>query len=196
MVVPDLVPSSVCVDLIDELPLSAGSGTRALLDESRYQELARTLRSHLSLQFALDNLVAVQAIFFNKTSENNWSLQMHSDTVFPIKGEGTWQAAGVKEGLPYVHVPREDASRFVAVRLSLDSAAEGDLSVEPGSHWPNPEAERASVVVPVSQGAALVLNPSIRHGSSKLQASSARRVVHIVYAPRTLPDSYSWCQAI
>ena len=196
VVVPDLMPSSVCADLIDDLPVSVGSGTRVLLEEPRYQRLSRSLRSDPSLQFVLRELVAVQAILFNKTSDHNWSLQMHNDSVFPIDGEGAWQSAGVKEGLPYVRVPREQTSHFVAVRLCLDDATEGDLVVEPGSHWPNQETERASVVVPVTQGGALVLNPSIRHGSSKLEVSSARRVIHIVYAPPTLPDNYSWCQAI
>ena len=196
MVVPNLLPSSVCANLIEGLPQLEGSGTRELLEQQRYQQLSAALRSDPSLLFALEGLAAVQAILFNKTADHNWSLQMHSDSVFPIEGEGSWQSAGDKEGLPYVRVPREEVSRFVAVRVCLDDVGEGDLTLEPGSHWPNSSAKATPTNVVVPQGGVLVLNPTLRHGSSKLDASPARRVVHIVYAPPSLPDSYSWVSAI
>ena len=196
VVVPDVLSISLRTELMRGLPASVGSGTRRLLEQPRYQQLARSVRSAPSLNFALEGLVCVQAILFQKTTEHNWSLQMHTDSVFPIKGEGTWASAGDKEGCPFVQVPREVTSRFVAVRLCLDDACEGDLKVEPGSHWPNPQTVGNSVVVTVPRGGALVLNPSIRHGSSKLETSTSRRVIHLVYAPPTLPESYSWVRAV
>ena len=194
--IPELVSRSECAELIEGLPALPGAGTRRLLEQPRYQNLARSLRLSPLLQFALDGLIAVQAILFHKTADSNWFLRSHSDAIFPIRGEGNWRSAGVKEGLPYVRVPRNQVTRFVAVRVCLDDAAEGDLFVEPGTHWPHDKMIGEPVIVPASLGSVLVLNPSLRHGSNRLLESQARRVIHFVFAPPTLPDTYSWCHAI
>ena len=194
--IPELVSRNECAELIEGLPALPGAGTRRLLEQPRYQDLAKSLRSSPSLQFALDGLIAVQAILFHKTADINWYLRIHSDSIFPIRGQGNWRSAGIKEELPYVRVPRDQVAGFVAVRVCLDDAAEGDLFVEPGTHWPYNKMMGDRVIVPASLGSVLVLNPSLRHASNRFLESQARRVIHFVFAPPTLPDSYTWCHAV
>ena len=104
-----------------------GPGTRGLLGIDIFRRSCRVLRAHPNLHFVLNGLVAIQGILFHKAQSYNWSLQMHADSVFPARGEGPWTSAGYKEGLPYVHVPRERVAQFVSVRISLDSVH--DLSL-------------------------------------------------------------------
>ena len=194
-VASDVIPVSTCEDLVSRLPSISGSGSRLLLADSRFQELSAELRSSVALAPLLRNMVAVQGIFFRKTSSHNWSLSLHEDKVFPIEGAGPWPSAGHKEGLPFVVVAKEYVSRFVAVRVALDSSADGDLRVLPGSHRDKSVGLSASIAIQVPRGGALVFRPTLLHGSDKLSASSTRRVLHFVYAPGYLPADYTWYQA-
>ncbi|MEM7765022.1 MAG: hypothetical protein AAF290_13230 [Pseudomonadota bacterium] len=175
------------------LPERANAGTRKMLDEPLIRETVTALRAQPQLAPLIANRVAVQCIYFHKDQATNWSVRLHRDSAFPMTGDGPWPAAGVKEGQTYRRVPHEFARRLCAIRLHLDGAPEGDLTVLAGSH-------RESMLVrstakhrcDVQRGAALVLTPALLHGSAKLDTSPSRRVLHFVFAPRELPYAYSW----
>ncbi len=195
-VIPGVVGEDVCSDLVSKLP-AADVGTRILLEEPKFVAIARFLRDTSCLRSRLNGLVAVQAILFRKTRQNNWSLQRHRDTVLPIGGTGPWKPAGIKEGLMYQHAPSDVLGGSVAVRLSLDEVPEGDINVVPGSHilnHPSEEVEPEPVVVP--RGGALLMRPTTIHGSAKLVASRARRVLHFLFGPPELPFNYRWHHAL
>jgi Phytanoyl-CoA dioxygenase (PhyH) len=145
----------------------------------------------------LVELVAVQCILFAKTREVNWSIGLHRDEIMPISGRGDWPSAGMKEGLPYVRVPSAIARSMVAVRVQLDGAPEGDLVLVRGSHVDNAPWDRTlALSIPVPKGSALVMRPTLLHGSSKLRSSDSRRVLHFVFAQAScLPRTYRWCHA-
>jgi len=193
----DVLATAECDRLLDALPKSDVAGTRTLMEISIFSDLAMELRLRNPLNRVLSELVAVQCTLFQKSSDRNWAVGLHRDDVVAISGEGEWPSVGIKEGLPCVRVPREALKTFLAVRLNLDHAGEGDLRVVPGSHHHNHAASRDSAVaVHVARGGALVMRPSLLHGSSKLRSSSARRVLHYLFAPQAwLPAGYRWWHA-
>jgi hypothetical protein len=176
-VVAGIIAPHECDRLIACLP-NVEVGTRSLLGQTVFSELAYRLRRETVLAHRLQHLVAVQATLFTKSFARNWSLRKHCDTVLPIAGDGPWIAAGEKEGQTFVHAPIELLRRCVAVRLSLDEVPEGDLEVVPDSHGDSHRTRdcAAPVRVVVPRGGALLLRPSTIHGSAKLVESKGRRV--------------------
>ncbi len=195
-VVEGVVAVSECIDLIAQLPDVYSSGSRTLLAFKPYQALATGLRGHTSLSGLLRSLVAVECIFFNKSTERNWGVGLHRDTVLPIDGSGGWSPSGTKEGMQCVRPARDFMNGCVAVRVQLDGAPAEDISVVPGSHRDSRVHGRANAIaVPVGQGGVLVMRPAIAHASSKLRSNRVRRVLHFVFAPKELPDGYTWYYA-
>lgn len=197
VVVDQVLTQDRCDQLTRHLPKIYSSGSRALLDSECFRKLAQDLRNSERLGDLLEDMVAVQCIYFRKTKEHNWSIKMHRDGVVPVDGFGSWDASGVKEGLNCVRPPIDFLNRCAAVRVSLDGAPEGDLRIVPASHQSENEPERDDAVsVPVGKGGVLVMRPPLFHGSTKLVSSPSRRVLHFLYAPTQLPEAYQWYHAI
>lgn len=195
-IVDRVVSDSECESLVAALPPIASSGSRLLLSVAPFRDLARALRLHAGLAHYLAELVAVQCIHFRKSMEHNWAVTLHRDAVLPVKGEGQWPPAGIKEGMSSVRPPREFMDRCVAVRVHLDGAPVEDISVVPGSHMDSRKHDRSSAVpISVPKGCALVLRPTLAHASSKLDSHYQRRVLHFVFAPKELPNGYDWYAA-
>ncbi len=186
-----------CHQLAGHLPEIGGSGSRALLEVECFRDLARELRNIEGLGDILGGLLAVQCIYFRKTKEHNWSIKMHRDRVVPVEGSGPWDSSGVKEGMNCVRPPSDFMNRCVAVRVSLDGALEGDLLVVPGSHQSDDAPARDDAIsVPVGKGGVMLMRPLLVHGSTKLETSPSRRVLHFFYAPAELPDEYQWYHSV
>lgn len=94
--------------------------------------------------------------------------------------------------------PVEALRSLLAVRIDLDGsdAANGALRVLPGTHrlgvlQPVRIAELASTVAQITcavpAGGALLMRPLLLHASSKAEAGTHRRVVHIEFASEDLP---------
>ncbi|NOX98453.1 MAG: phytanoyl-CoA dioxygenase family protein [Verrucomicrobia bacterium] len=197
-VVIDEVLTQDCCDRIAEcLPNIGSSGSRALLEVECFQELAGDIRRNEKLAGILEDLVAIQCIYFRKTKEHNWSIKMHRDRVVPVEGSGPWDSSGVKEGMKSVRPPLDFLNGCVAVRVSLDGAPEGDLLVVPGSHQSDDAPARGDAIsVPVGKGGVMLMRPLLVHGSTKLETSPSRRVLHFLYAPAELPDEYQWYHTV
>ena len=190
-VVDYVISEALCEELIAALPIIDSSGTRLLLELAPFRQLAPLLRANKFL--AIGDLVAVECIFFRKSSDHNWSVNLHRDSVLPMRGYGEWPAAGVKEGLECVTPPREFLDRCLAVRVHLDGAPVEDISVIPGSHLDTHKHDRSkAVAVKVGKCGALVFRPTLAHASSRLRGSHHRRVLHYVFGPKELPYHYSW----
>tara|TARA_R110002073_G_scaffold152510_1_gene306971 strand:- start:164 stop:748 length:585 start_codon:yes stop_codon:yes gene_type:complete len=163
-------------------------GSRSLLNSSFFTTLAAQLRLHPEVNHLLNNLSAVQCIYFEKTKTKNWKVPLHQDKILPIQGQGPWKSAGIKEGVEFHHAPSELLDRCVVIRLSLDEVPEGDLNIV--EHNGVSIADSESVYVP--KGGALVMKPSTYHGSVKLAESKQRRVIHFLFGPKSLPELYEW----
>jgi hypothetical protein len=180
-------------ELVAALPPIESSGSRVLLSLPAFRDLVPVLRAHAQLITLLGDLVAVECIHFRKSSEHNWAVTLHRDSVLPVFGDGEWQPVGTKEGMACAKPPREFMDRCIAVRLHLDGAPVEDISVVPRSHLDAQKYERSQAVpVAVAKCGALLLRPTLAHASSKLQGLGQRRVLHYVFAPRELPFGYGW----
>ena len=196
-VVPGVIDSDTCVDLLSTVREVSGAGSRTLLDSASIRDVARRLRNDEGLGDLLGGLVAVQCTAFVKTAERNWAVRLHRDRVIPVHGQGCWASAGLKEGMHCVRPPLQFLQRFVAVRLSLDGAPEGDLQVVPGSHADSRMPVRSEAQpVPVPQGGVLLMKPLLAHASTKLREVASRHVLHYLFAPLRLPSDYRWYYAV
>lgn len=141
---------------------------------------------------------AVQCTYFEKSVDRNWLVPWHRDESIAVAARVDHAALrgwSVKEGQLHVIVPPDLLRQLVAVRLHLDDclADDGPLRVAPGSHHHELDAPGSGTVACVARrGDVLVLTPMLLHASSKATGRSARRVLHFVYGPPSLPMGLQW----
>jgi len=187
------------------------AGSRSLLENEWCMSLARTLKTHSSLvDFLPQDAVAVQCTYFEKSVDRNWLVALHQDLSIPVLRRTDHPALSgwsEKEGDIFVQPPAEILQNIVAVRLHVDDCAssDGPLKVVPGSHAhgrTNQEmalslrAANGEVVCAVARGAALLIRPLLLHSSSKASGQSKRRVLHFLFAPKSLPFGLRWRHAV
>jgi ectoine hydroxylase-related dioxygenase (phytanoyl-CoA dioxygenase family) len=179
------------------------AGIRHLLSNKAVAQMANDPRLLGIAQSILgSDAFPFKATLFDKSPDTNWLITWHQDTALPLRekhesaGWGPWS---VKESIPYAHAPATALDRVVALRLHLDDSTSenGPLRVVPSTHRrgvlsdEEVEAivsEAAPLPCLVSKGGIIVMRPLTIHASSKSQAESARRVIHIEYAtPETVP---------
>ena len=147
----------------------------------------------------------VRSIFFDKTPDSNWTVGWHQDVHVAVAekietpGFGPWT---VKAGVPHVQPPVEFLNDIVTLRLHLDHCdqSNGALKVIPGSHadrilvdaefdrW----KQRTAVICEVPKGGVMLMRPLLLHASSPAVRPAHRRVLHIEYATKNLPNGLRW----
>ncbi len=148
----------------------------------------------------------VRAILFDKTADANWKVVWHQDLTIAVQerreveGFGPWS---VKGGVTHVQPPVRVLEQMLTLRLHLDSCDEnnGPLRVLRGSHksdklssseikqWRGRQAEE-TICLP--RGGALLMQPLLLHASSQAKEPRHRRVLHIEWANKELPDGLRW----
>lgn len=205
-----VLSAAQCVQAASQLQLQGAAGTRALLAQPWCAALARSLRGHPDLGALIGDQVALQCTYFEKSAGRNWLVPLHQDLSIPVAARvdgAPLSGWSVKEGMPFVRAPLDVLEQLVAVRIHLDDCGPGDgpLRVVPGSHRHGvlDDAQAAALraahgetVCSAARGAALLMRPLLLHASSKGSGASARRVLHFVFGPRTLPHGLSWALAV
>ncbi len=150
----------------------------------------------------------VRSIFFDKTPEANWLVPWHQDLSIAVKsrmvlpGYGPWST---KDGVLHVQPPAEILENMVTVRIHLDDCDEsnGTLRVIPGSHRHGRlnaarisklRAQNEEVVCSVRAGDAFLMRPLLLHASSQALVPTHRRVIHLEFASRSLPEALEWAE--
>lgn len=210
-VLRDVVPRER-LNTLAPVALASGAvgGSRCLLARPEIAALASELREHPALRAIVPgDHVAVQCIYFEKSSERNWLVAIHQDLSIPVArrvASERLRGWSEKEGEVFVQPPAEVLAQLVAVRVHLDACGEedGPLRLVPGSHRLGvltPEAALAArrdhgeVTCTADPGDVLVLRPLALHASSKSSGRSRRRVLHVVYGPPRLPEGLDWAVA-
>jgi hypothetical protein len=213
LVTPPLLSEDECKLLEANLSTVSISlaGSRSLLDTAWCAVLARTLKTHTSLtDFLPHDSMAVQCTYFEKSVDRNWLVTLHQDLSIPVCNKIDHPALtgwSEKEGGIFVQPPVEVLQNIVAVRLHVDecSANDGALKVVPGSHVHGRtnqavafslRAANGELVCPVARGAVMLMRPLLLHSSSKATGQSKRRVLHFLFAPKSLPFGLRWRHAI
>jgi hypothetical protein len=195
---------------IDRLGLR-GAGTRNLLAQPWCRALVQRVRTRLTSGNVLPlSAVAVQCTLFDKTPNRNWLVALHQDLSIPVRARvdhpslGAWSK---KEGAHFVQPPVEVLERLIAVRVHIDDCGieNGPLKVVPGSHTAGRLDPSAAIELRAAfgetpclakSGDAVIMRPLLLHASSKAQAPSRRRVVHILFGPPALPHGLEWEHAV
>ncbi|WP_221390568.1 phytanoyl-CoA dioxygenase family protein [Dyadobacter sp. NIV53] len=148
----------------------------------------------------------VKSIYFDKPGESNWFVPYHQDLTISVDkkinlpGFGPWTT---KQNQFAVQPPLEILEDNFTARIHLDDTNEenGALKIIPKSHlkgvyraetidW-NVENE---ISCNVGKGGVMFMKPLLLHASSRTTNYMKRRVIHIEFSRRTLPENLNWSE--
>ena len=178
-------------------------GIRGLLRSSPQlrSELDATGVSAIAAAALRQAAFPIDAIFFDKEPDANWSVPGHQDRLMPIAA-GTAVAKTIRDGIGYVEPSAATLGGLLALRIHFDAVGFGDgaLEVVPGSHRLGILSTEAIRAIPLSEyrqcvaarGDVLLLRPLLLHRSGRRVGLGHRRVLHVVYATGHPADGPHW----
>ena len=188
----------------------SAAGIRHLLTRSDFiRKFAKSSRlRNIAVNAVGKNARPVKAILFDKTPGSNWYVTWHQDVTIAVQeriestGFGPWS---IKEEVPHVQPPAAVLENMVSLRIHLDSCKEdnGAIKFIPGSHTKGiPEIEEiaelrdrgVAKVCEAESGEIIMMRPLILHSSSQSKRPEHRRVLHIEYTGRELPNGLKWAE--
>jgi len=155
-----------------------------------------------------DNYFAIKSIYFDKPGESNWFVAYHQDLTISVdrkqetEGFGPWT---VKQNQFAVQPTLEILENIFTIRIHLDETNEnnGALKVIPNSHSKQiyrPETIDWSLETEVNcnvpQGGIMIMKPLLLHSSGRTTNNARRRVVHIEFSNKSLPNNLKWAEYI
>jgi len=150
----------------------------------------------------------VKSIYFDKPGESNWFVAYHQDLTISVdrkqetEGFGPWT---VKQNQFAVQPTLEILENIFTIRIHLDETNEnnGALKVIPNSHSKQiyrPETIDWSLETEVNcnvpQGGIMIMKPLLLHSSGRTTNNARRRVVHIEFSNKSLPNNLKWAEYI
>lgn len=148
----------------------------------------------------------VKSIYFDKPEQSNWFVSYHQDLTISVdkkvdlEGYKMWT---VKQDQFAVQPPIDILENIYTVRIHLDDTDEnnGALKVIEGSHLKDiyrPEdinwGTETESICRVSKGGIMIMKPLILHSSGRTINNNKRRVIHIEFANRALPQELNWAE--
>lgn len=162
----------------------------------------------LKILKAIDpNLFLSKAIFFDKTQESNWYVTWHQDIVINVTEKIESEAFSgwtKKLGVHGVVPPDEYLKDIVTIRVHLDDTDEsnGALKVIPGSHNKRLTDDEINLIsqnsIPyiseINACGIQIMKPLLLHASSKATSQKHRRVIHLEFTSKQLPNGLEWAE--
>ncbi|MEA1851242.1 phytanoyl-CoA dioxygenase family protein [Chryseobacterium sp. MHB01] len=148
----------------------------------------------------------VKSIYFDKPEKSNWYVAYHQDLTISVDkktdlpGFGPWTT---KPNQFAVQPPIDILENIFTIRIHLDDTDEynGALKVIPTSHAKGiyrPETIDWSVetetICRVHKGGIMLMKPLLLHGSNRTTNGKKRRVIHIEFSDRQLPEELKWSE--
>ncbi len=155
-----------------------------------------------------EKYTAVKSIYFDKPETSNWYVAYHQDLTVSVDkklelpGFGPWTT---KQNQFAVQPPLDLLENIYTVRIHLDDTDKhnGALKVVPGSHAKGicrPEtinwATETEELCSVEKGGIMIMKPLLLHGSNRTTNGNRRRVIHIEFSDRELPEGLEWSERI
>lgn len=153
-----------------------------------------------------ENYFVVKSIYFDKPEKSNWYVAYHQDLTISVdkkvelENYGPWTT---KQNQFAVQPPLEILENIFTIRIHLDDTDEnnGALKVVPKSHskgiyrpetidW-NVETEN---ICNVEKGGIMIMKPLLLHGSNRTTNGKKRRVIHIEFSDKELPEVLNWSE--
>ncbi|WP_185287483.1 phytanoyl-CoA dioxygenase family protein [Chryseobacterium lactis] len=150
----------------------------------------------------------VKSIYFDKPETSNWYVAYHQDLTISVDKKlelpdfGPWTT---KQNQFAVQPPLEVLENIYTIRIHLDDTDEnnGALKVVPKSHAKGiyrPETIDWTVeteqICNVEKGGIMIMKPLTLHGSNRTTNGNRRRVIHIEFSDRELPEVLQWSERI
>lgn len=148
----------------------------------------------------------VKSIYFDKPEKSNWYVAYHQDLTISVDKKvelenfGPWTT---KQNQFAVQPPLEILENIFTIRIHLDDTDvnNGALKVVPKSHskgiyrpetidW-NVETEN---ICNVEKGGIMIMKPLLLHGSNRTTNGKKRRVIHIEFSDKELPEVLNWSE--
>lgn len=148
----------------------------------------------------------VKSIYFDKPEKSNWYVAYHQDLTISVDKKvelenfGPWTT---KQNQFAVQPPLDILENIFTIRIHLDDTDEnnGALKVVPKSHAKGiyrPETIDWDVetenICNVEKGGVMIMKPLLLHGSNRTTNGKKRRVIHIEFSDRELPDELNWSE--
>jgi len=153
-----------------------------------------------------ENYFVVKSIYFDKPEKSNWYVAYHQDLTISVDKKlelenfGPWTT---KQNQFAVQPPLDILENIFTIRIHLDDTDEnnGALKVIPKSHskeiyrpetidW-NVETEN---ICNVEKGGVMIMKPLLLHGSNRTTNGKKRRVIHIEFSDKELPEELNWSE--
>lgn len=148
----------------------------------------------------------VKSIYFDKPETSNWYVAYHQDLTISVDKKlelpdfGPWTT---KQNQFAVQPPLNILENIYTIRIHLDDTDEnnGALKVVPKSHAKGiyrPEtidwAVETEHICNVEKGGIMIMKPLTLHGSNRTTNGNRRRVIHIEFSDRELPEVLQWSE--
>jgi len=153
-----------------------------------------------------DGYFLVKAIYFDKPEQSNWFVAWHQDLTISVaektEADGFTQWT-IKNNQYAVQPPVTLLENIFTIRIHLDDTDEnnGALKIIPQSHRKGiyrPEtidwAQEQEVVCNVNSGGIMIMQPLLLHASNRSTNNNKRRVIHLEFSNRLLPEGLQWAE--
>lgn len=203
------------VDMIIEL-IDANGGTMKFGEREFLKEnplIARVLFNDALLKIiqtiAPGTESCIKSIYFDKPPNANWVVNWHQDLTInlvskkDIEGYKNWR---VNSERVVVQPDRGMLDSIFTIRVHLDNcnSENGALRVIEKSHTKGVidikewvvDKEGKEVVCEVGKGGVLLMKPLVLHASKRTENRKSRRVIHMEFTNRELPQSLEWKEEI
>lgn len=153
-----------------------------------------------------EKYVVVKSIYFDKPEKSNWYVAYHQDLTISVDKKvnlpdfGPWTT---KQNQFAVQPPLDILENIYTIRIHLDDTDEhnGALKVIPKSHSKGiyrPETIDWTIeteeICSVEKGGIMIMKPLTLHGSNRTTNGKKRRVIHIEFSDKELPDELQWSE--
>ena len=160
-------------------------------------------------EIAPDCTKSIKSIYFDKPPSSNWIVNWHQDLTINLTNRTevdnykNWRKT--KERI-IVQPNRELLESIFTIRIHLDdcSAQNGALRVIEASHlngtinitkWLKKKSGK-KVICEVNKGGVLIMKPLILHASKRTENQMNRRVIHIEFTDKEIPQALNWKEKI
>lgn len=197
--------------LVKEKELECQFGLRAFLVE--HPDIAEKVLNEnlikLVKTIAPNCKQLIKSIYFDKPPTANWIVNWHQDLTLnlrnkkEVEGFKNWR---VKGGRTVVQASLAILERIFTIRIHLDDCTKenGALRVIEQSHkkgiidiqqWARDKKGKESICE-VKKGGVVLMKPLTLHASRRTENKAHRRVIHLEFIDRALPNGLQWQEGI
>lgn len=171
------------------------------------KELIFNKRLHkLISDIAGEDFFIIKSIYFDKPEESNWFVSYHQDLTISVDGKKdveNFSGWTTKNNQFAVQPTLDILENIFTVRIHLDATDEnnGALKIIEASHLRKiyrPEnidfSTEQETFCNVEAGGIMIMKPLLLHGSNRSKNSNRRRVIHIEFSNKQLPEGLNWSE--